>query len=107
MTSAKRTIAKISAILASERDALSHSLIYQIGTTFRQPVHISFARTKIAAFNSVIEHAENGVTVILIVLAGVHAALCGDRVATSGAILKTKASYLITHPPYRPSHPPS
>src|SRR5258708_12423901 len=99
MTSAKRTIAKISAILASERYALSHSLIYQIGTTFRQPVHISFARTKIAAFNSVIEHAENGVTVILIVLASVHAALCDAQLAASRPILQTKPSHLLPHLP--------
>src|SRR5271166_3566368 len=94
---AKRAVAKISAIFARKGHTLSHCLVYQLNTTFCQSVHIGFPRTEVASLNRVIKHAENRIPVVFVVLAGVHAALCGHGMSAPGGILKAKTSYLISH----------
>ena len=94
---AKRAVAEVPAVLAREGHTLRHGLVDQLGTTFCQPVHVGFSRTKVASLNRVIEHAENRVPVIFVILAGVDAALCGHGVGAPGGILKAKTSDLISH----------
>jgi hypothetical protein len=76
---------------------LRHGLVDQLSATFCQTIDIGFPRAKVATLNGVVEHPENGISVIFVVLAGVDTALSGHGVGAPGAILKAERSDLVTH----------
>ena len=95
--SAKRSVAEVPTVLAGERHTLRDSLVDQLCAAFRQTVDVGFARTEVPSLDRVIEHAENGVPIIFVILAGVDTALCGYGVGSPGGILKAKTSDLVPH----------
>jgi len=76
--SAERAIVEHAAVFAGKGHALGHTLVDDCGGEFRQAVDIGLTAAEIAAFNRVIEKAENAIAVVLIVLGGIDPALGGD-----------------------------
>src|SRR5260370_37558327 len=79
------------AVFSCTRHALSDALIDDVDTDFRQTVNVGFTGAEIAAFDGVLEKAENAVPVISIVLRSVHPSLGGDRVCPSRGVVIGKA----------------
>ena len=58
-------------------------------------MHVGFAGAEVAAFDRIVEEAEDGVAVVLVILGGVDSTLGGDGVGTAGAVLIAEAIHLI------------
>jgi hypothetical protein len=63
---------------------------------FSEPVNVRFARTKIAAFDRVIEKPVNTIAIVLVILGGVNPSLRGDGVRAARGILIAEALYVVT-----------
>src|ERR1700731_587987 len=92
---AERPIGKQPAVLAREGNALRDALIDDVRTNFGEPINIRFARSKIAAFDCVIEQTINAVAVVLIIFCGVDSALRGDRMRPPRRVLVTKTFHAV------------
>src|ERR1700751_4577675 len=92
---AKRAIVEKSAILPCKRHALRDALINDVDADFRQAMHVGFTGAKIAAFDSVLEEAENTVAVIAKVLCGINPSLRCDRVCAPWGVMVGKAMHVI------------
>ena len=73
-------------------DALIDDQIADFGET----INVCLARTKIAAFDRVVEQSVNAVAVVLIIFRGVDSALRRDRMGATRRILITKTFHPIT-----------
>ena len=62
---------------------------------FGQPINVRFARTKIAAFDRVVEQSINAVAVVLIIFRGIDSALRRDGMGAARRILITKTFHPI------------
>ena len=83
----ERAVVEQAAVLAGERHALRDALVDDVRADLGEPVDVGLARAEVAALDGVVEEAVDGVAVVLVVLRGVDAALCGDRVRASRAVL--------------------
>ena len=90
LRAAERSIRQSASILAGKRNALGYALVDNLDADLRQPVHIRFARSEVAAFHRVVEKPEYAVAVILIILGRIDSALGRDTVRAPGRILKTE-----------------
>src|SRR4030095_2654264 len=79
-----------------ERHALRHALIDDVVSDFSEPINVRFARTKVAALNSVVEQTVYAISIVLIVFCRIDTALCCNRMGTSRRILKTKAFHPVS-----------
>src|SRR2546426_3976487 len=77
------------------------STLFPYTTLFRsdadlgEAVHVGLARSEVAALHGVVEQPEHRVTVVLVVLRRVDAALGGDRVRASGGVLEAEAGDVV------------
>src|SRR5208337_2921268 len=92
---AERAVVEEAAVLACEGHALCDALVDDIHADLRQAVDVGFAGAEVAALDGVVEEPVNAVAVIVIVLGGVDAALCGDGVSAARAVLKAEALYVV------------
>ena len=74
-------------VLAGERHPLRHALVDDVGAHLREPVHVRLPSAVVASLDGVVEEAVHRVAVLLVVLCGVDASLCRDRMRTSRAVL--------------------
>ncbi len=91
LRAAKGTIVEETAVLTGEGDALSDALVDDVDADLRETVDVGFAGAEVAAFDGVVEEAENAVAVIVIVLGGIDATLRGDGVCAARAVLIAEA----------------
>src|ERR1044072_9983306 len=87
LRASERAIGQVSAVLAPERDALSHALVNDVDADFCEAVDVGFARAKVAPLDRVVEQAINAVAVVAVILRGVYAALRGYRMRAARAVL--------------------
>ena len=71
----ERPVRQRAAVFTRERNALRHALIDDAHADLRQPVDVSFPRSKIPTLHRVVKQSVNAVAVILIILSRVDAAL--------------------------------
>jgi len=90
------TIPQIAAVFARKRHALRHALIDDVVGDFSKPVNVSFAGTKIAALNRVVEQSVNAVAIVLIIFRRVDPTLRCNRMRAPRRILETKAFHMVT-----------
>ena len=74
---------------------LRRALIDDIHGDFRQPMHIRFTRTIIAALNRVVEKSINAIAVVLIILRRINTALSSNRVGATWAIVEDEILHLV------------
>src|SRR5207248_1164812 len=86
-----RAIREVTAVLPRKRHSLSDTLVDDVAADFGQPINVRFPRTKIAAFDCVVEQTVNAVAVVLIIFGGVNPTLGGDGVRAARRILIAKA----------------
>ena len=91
----ERAVGQLSAIFAGKRHAERHALIDDLSADLREAVDVRFARAEVAALDCVIKQPLGTVTVVLIVLRRVDAALRRDTVRTAGAVLKAETIHVI------------
>ena len=70
-------------------------MVNNVEAELSAPIHVRFARTKIATLDRVAEEAVNAVAVVPIILRGVDSALGGDVVSPAGSVLVRKAADVI------------
>ena len=75
---AERAVVQQAAVFTRKGNTLCHALIDNCRGNFGQTVHVRFARTEIPAFDGVVEQAEHGIVVVLVVLRRVDSALRGN-----------------------------
>src|SRR5204863_7176119 len=80
---------------ARERNARWAALVDDVSADFSEAINVRFARTKIAAFDRVIEQPINAVTIVLIIFRGVNSDLGDDGVGAARRILIAKTSHSI------------
>ena len=95
LRAAERAVCEHPAVLAGERHALRHALVYNVAADFRQSVDVRLARAEVAALYGIVEEAVNAVAVVLVVLGGVDAALRGNGMRAAGAVLIAEALDII------------
>ena len=91
LRSAEGAIGERAAVLAGEGNALGYALIDDPGADLGEAVDVAFAGAEVAAFDGVVEEAEDALTVVGVVLSGVDATLRGDGVRAAGGILEAEA----------------
>ena len=84
---AERAVVEQPAVLAGERDALGDALVDDVHADLGQPVDVRLAGAVVAALDGVVEESVDRVSVALVVLGRVDAALCRDRVSPARAVL--------------------
>ena len=62
---------------------------------FGEAIDVGFARTKIAAFDRVVEQAKDAVAVVLIIFRGVDSALGRDAMSAARTVLIAKAFHVV------------
>ncbi len=95
LCSAERAIGEQAAVLAGERHTLRDALVDDVHAELRKAVHVRLARAKVPALHRVVEQAIDGVSIVLIVLRRVDAALRRDTVGASRRILKAEALHVV------------
>ena len=83
LRTAERAVCQQPAVFSGERHSLRHALVDDVYAQLGEAVHVSFARAKIAALDGVVEEPINAVTIVLIILGGVDAALGSDAVGAT------------------------
>ena len=83
----KGTVGEKAAVFAGERHALGNTLVDDVHTHLGKPIDVGLARAVVAPFHRVVEKPVDAVTVVLVVLGGVDAALCGDAVGPARTVL--------------------
>jgi hypothetical protein len=91
----ERPVVEQSAVLAGERDALRDALVDDVHRHLGEAVDVGLAGAEVAALDRVVEQPVDAVAVVAVVLGGVDATLCGDRVSTSRAVLVAEALDLV------------
>ena len=94
---AERAVGQRAAVLACERNALGYALVDDVAGHLGQTIDVGLAGAVVAALHGVVEQAVNRVTVVLVVLCGIDASLCGDGVCTTGRVLNAEVEYFETH----------
>ncbi len=79
---AEGSVCEHAAIFPGEGDSLCDALVDDRGGVLGEPVHIGFAGPEVTALLRVVEESVDAVTILAVVLAGVDAALGGNRVGT-------------------------
>src|SRR5208337_1243863 len=85
---AERAVVEEAAVLACEGHALCDALVDDVDADLRKAVDVGFAGAEVAALDGVVEEPINAVAIIVVILGGVDAALCGDGVSAARAVLK-------------------
>ncbi len=85
---AEGAVGQQAAVLTGERHALCGHLVDDVGRHLGQAIRVRFAAAVVAALDRVVEQAVRAVAVVLVVLRGVDAALCGDRVGPTGRVVE-------------------
>src|SRR4051812_30476922 len=91
LRAAERPVGQKPAVLTRERNSLSDALVDDVDAQLRQSVDIGLARTKVTTLDGVVEKPIDAVAVVLIILGGVDATLCGDAVGSARRILEAEA----------------
>ena len=94
---AKGAVVEEAAVFAGEGDAGGDGLVNDVAGDFGEAVNVGFAGAEVAALDGVVKEAVNAVTVVLVILCGVDAALGGDGVGAAGAVLITEAADVEAH----------
>src|SRR5690606_27698490 len=84
---AEGAVVEQTAVLAGERDALGHALVDDVRADLGEPVDVGLPGAVVTALDGVVEEAEDGVAVLLVVLRGVDATLGGDGVGATRGVL--------------------
>src|SRR5690606_37888989 len=82
-----RTVGEVPPVFASEGNALRNALIDDVHADHGQPIHVRLASTEVAALYGIVEEAIDAVAVVLVVLCGVDASLCSNRMRPARAVL--------------------
>ena len=90
LDASERTVSKIAAILAGERNTLGDALVDDGRTYFSQTIDVGFAGAVISALDSIIKKPVDGVVVVLIILGGIDTSLGGNGVCTTGRVADTE-----------------
>ena len=86
LRAAEGAVVEQAAVVACEGYALCDALVDDVAADLGQAVDVGFAGAVVAALDGVFEEALHAVAVVLIVLGGVDAALCGDGVCAAGRV---------------------
>ena len=97
LNATERTVVEQTSIIAGKGNALGHTLVDDAGRDLRQAVHIGFPGTVVTAFDRIVEQPVGGVSVVLIILCGIDAALSRDRMRSSGRVLKAEGLHIVAH----------
>ena len=84
LSTAERAVVKQTTVFTSKRHTLGDHLVDDVDAHLSETMHIGLASTEVATFDGVVEQAVDAVAVALVVLGGVDATLCRDRVRTPG-----------------------
>ena len=87
----KGAVFEEASVFTCEGDALSYTLIYDIGRAFGEAVHVCFAGAVVATFDCIVEETVYTIAVILIILSGVDTSLCCDAMRAAWAVMERKA----------------
>ncbi len=94
---AERTVGQHAAILAGEGNTLGHALVDDVVGHLGQTIDVGLAGAVVATLHGVVEQTINRVAVILIVLGGVDATLCGNGVGAARRILNAQVDDIEAH----------
>ena len=97
LCAAEGAVGEQAAVFASEGHALCHTLVDDVVADLGQAVYVGLAGAVVAALDGVVEEAVYGVAVVLVVLGGVDAALCGDGVCAAGGVLDAEVEDVEAH----------
>jgi hypothetical protein len=92
---AERAVVEQSAVLAGEGHPLGHHLVDDVHAHLGQSVHVGLAGAEVAALDGVVEETVDAVTVSLVVLGGVDAALRCDRVGAPRRVVEGECVHLV------------
>ena len=95
LSAAEGTVVEEPSVLAREGYALRDALVDDVHTDLCEAVDIGLACAKVAALDGVVEERLNAVTIIMIILRGVDAALGRNGVSTARAVLIAKALHVV------------
>lgn len=88
---AEGAVGQGSAVFTGKRDALSDTLVDDVGAVLSEAVDVGLTGAEVAAFDGVVEQTPRAIAVVLVVFGGVDTALCGDTVSAARAIVESKA----------------
>ena len=91
----KGPIRQSTTILPRKRNPLGHTLVDDIHTHLRKPMHIRLPRSEIPTLHRVIKQPMHRVPVVLIVLRRIDPTLRRNRVRTPRAVLKAKTLHFV------------
>ena len=97
LNTAKRTVVQHATVIAGKRHALGHALVDDVGADLGKAVNVGLAAPVVSSFDRVVKQTVDRVSVILVVLGCIDAALCRDGVRASGAVLKTERFDVVAH----------
>ena len=87
---AEGAVGERAAVLAGEGDALGGGLVDDVVGHLGEPVDVGLAGAEVAALDGVVEEPPDGVTVVLVALGGVDAALRRDGVGAARRVLEAE-----------------
>ena len=90
------TVVEQATVLTGERNTLGDALVDDVRADRGQTVDVRLAGAVVAALHGVVEQAVDGVTVVLVVLRSVDAALGGDGMGTTRRVLVTEVLDAVT-----------
>ncbi len=83
------------AVFAGKGHALTNALVDDVVRDLGEAVDVGLTGAEVTALDGVVEQAEDGVTVVLIVFGGVDTALGGDGVGAARAVLDAEGLYVV------------
>ena len=97
LSTTERTVSQQTAVLTSERYALSYALVDNCVRHLSQTINVSLTCAVVATLDGVVEQTINRVVVVLVVLSGIDTTLSCDRVSAAGRVLNAEYLHVVTH----------
>ena len=92
---AEGTVVEQPTVFAGEGHTLSRALIDDVHRDLGQAMHIGLAGAVIAALDGVVEEAMHRITIVLVILGSVDAALSGHRMGATRGIMEHEVVHLV------------
>jgi len=95
LSATERAVVEQPAILAGEGHTLGRALVDDVHRHLGQAMHVGLTGAVIAALDGVVEEAMHRITIVLVILGGIDATLCGHRVGATGGIMEHEVVHLV------------